>query len=413
MMEPAKISFLRGRPRRRSGAPAPRLAYAALLCLTLALAGGLLLTLVQPALAEPSSTPTSLVLKGKAKEQVGDLRGRAQTVQDEIDGLDLELEHLTEDYNALTVRMEEINRELAQLRRNLDLAETNHAFRMGRVEERLRAAYKTGDDDFLQIILATRDFNDLVKRVRLIYLLANSDQEIATEFEVSADEISLIQEEIRSKKSEELNLQVALTQKQEEIEQRLADRQATLAGLDEEISRVIEEERVRQEEERRRLEAELRARLAQQFAAQQAAQSGPWVGPLPSSPEEVLNQLIETAVAYLGIPYQWGGKRPATGFDCSGLTKWVYAQHGVELAHWSRDQSQMGAPVDPGAMKAGDLLAFGTPVHHVGIYVGDGNFIHAPRTGDVVRIQSLSKRKDLTAIRRFPLVARTAAPRWE
>ena len=52
-------------------------------------------------------------------------------------------------------------------------------------------------------------------------------------------------------------------------------------------------------------------------------------------------------------------------------------------------------------------------MHHVGIYVGDGNFIHAPRTGDVVRIQSLSKRKDLTAIRRFPLVARTAAPRWE
>src|SRR5665648_1225017 len=99
MMEPAKISFLRGRPRRRSGAPAPRLAYAALLCLTLALAGGLLLTLVHPSLAEPSSTPTSLVIKGKAKEQVGDLRGRAQPVQDEIDGLDLELEHLTADYN--------------------------------------------------------------------------------------------------------------------------------------------------------------------------------------------------------------------------------------------------------------------------------------------------------------------------
>jgi len=122
---------------------------------------------------------------------------------------------------------------------------------------------------------------------------------------------------------------------------------------------------------------------------------------------------VETAAAYLGIPYQWGGKRPSTGFDCSGLTKWIYAQHGVELAHWSRDQSEMGAPVDPSAIKTGDLVAFGNPVHHVGIYVGDGNFIHAPRTGDVVRIQSLSTRKDLSAVRRFPLVARVDAPRWE
>ena len=94
--------------------------------------------------------------------------------------------------------------------------------------------------------------------------------------------------------------------------------------------------------------------------------------------------MVETAAAYMGIPYVWGGSKPSTGMDCSGFVRYVFKQHGVILPHYSGYQAQMGVPVDLADIQPGDLLAFGFPVHHVGIYIGDGLFIHTP--GDYVKI---------------------------
>ena len=80
----------------------------------------------------------------------------------------------------------------------------------------------------------------------------------------------------------------------------------------------------------------------------------------------------------MGIPYVWGGSKPSTGMDCSGFTRYVFKQHGVNLPHYSGYQAQMGVPVTLADIQPGDLLAFGFPVHHVGIYIGDGLFIHTP-----------------------------------
>jgi cell wall-associated NlpC family hydrolase len=132
--------------------------------------------------------------------------------------------------------------------------------------------------------------------------------------------------------------------------------------------------------------------------------------PLPLSDDPVANQLVETAAAYLGIPYVWAGALPSTGFDCSGFTQYVFAQHGVNLPHFSVYQSQSGTAVDPRDIRTGDLLCFGLPVHHVGIYVGGGRFIHSPGTGDFVKISVLNDRHDLSAIRRFPITLRNGPP---
>jgi cell wall-associated NlpC family hydrolase len=103
---------------------------------------------------------------------------------------------------------------------------------------------------------------------------------------------------------------------------------------------------------------------------------------------------VAIAAQYLGVPYRWGGASPMTGFDCSGLTMYVYAQLGVHLDHYTGDQIQEGAPVPPAELQPGDLVffdgnAFGVPGHE-GLYIGGGMFIQAPHTGDVVRISSLA-----------------------
>jgi len=91
---------------------------------------------------------------------------------------------------------------------------------------------------------------------------------------------------------------------------------------------------------------------------------------------------------YLGTPYVWGGASPG-GFDCSGLVVYVFSQVGVSLPHSSYAQYGAGVPVSYDQLQPGDLVFF-YGLGHVGIYVGGGNFIHAPHTGDVVKISSLS-----------------------
>ena len=105
-------------------------------------------------------------------------------------------------------------------------------------------------------------------------------------------------------------------------------------------------------------------------------------------------EIVKTAERFLGIPYQWGGSSPETGFDCSGLTVSVYELNGLKLPRSSRQQWQAGKPVDRENMSKGDLVFFATAggkkVTHVGIYIENNQFIHAPRKGKTIRFASLS-----------------------
>ena len=96
----------------------------------------------------------------------------------------------------------------------------------------------------------------------------------------------------------------------------------------------------------------------------------------------------------------YGGTSPSTGFDCSGLTQYAFRQAGITIPRVSYEQAAAGRAVPYSQLRVGDLVAFNSPVSHVGIYVGNGQFIHSPRTGDVVKISKLSSMQ-LTAIRRF------------
>ncbi|HEV2887311.1 MAG TPA: NlpC/P60 family protein [Jatrophihabitans sp.] len=102
---------------------------------------------------------------------------------------------------------------------------------------------------------------------------------------------------------------------------------------------------------------------------------------------------VSAARAQLGKPYSWGGSGPYS-FDCSGLTAWAWRAAGVSLPHNAASQRGSGSSVSRGDLQPGDLVFFGSPAYHVGIYIGDGMMIHAPTTGDVVKVSSLSYMSD-------------------
>ena len=108
--------------------------------------------------------------------------------------------------------------------------------------------------------------------------------------------------------------------------------------------------------------------------------------------------VLDIAQQYLGVPYVWGGTDPS-GFDCSGFVQYVFRQVGVDLPRVSQDQARVGEPVASLAeARPGDLVAFDSPVDHIGIYAGGGKMIVAPKSGDVVKVQDIYETP--TAIRR-------------
>jgi cell wall-associated NlpC family hydrolase len=172
------------------------------------------------------------------------------------------------------------------------------------------------------------------------------------------------------------------------IESQLAQRKQLLSSIRGEIAQLKAQEAAQQ----RALQAAAQARLSR---AAPPETSGIAVGAAAATPEgstvappNVHGGVIGVAMQYLGVPYVWGGASPR-GFDCSGFVMYVFAAIGVSLPHSSYAQFGMGTPVSMSQLQAGDLVFF-SGASHVGIYIGGGQFVHAPHTGDVVKISSLS-----------------------
>ncbi|TFV74378.1 NlpC/P60 family protein [Blastococcus sp. CT_GayMR19] len=123
--------------------------------------------------------------------------------------------------------------------------------------------------------------------------------------------------------------------------------------------------------------------LAAPAAAPVAVQSAAVVAPTAAA-----QVAVDTALAQLGKPYVWGAAGP-NGFDCSGLTQYAYGAAGIGLPHSSRMQAGVGALVAHGDLQPGDLVFFYSPISHVGIYIGNGQMVHAPTSGDVVKVTDI------------------------
>ena len=135
-----------------------------------------------------------------------------------------------------------------------------------------------------------------------------------------------------------------------------------------------------------------------QYAALSAAQQAEVVratsGPVVTAPaavvadSEAAQTVVDTAMAQRGDPYVWAADGPGS-FDCSGLVQYAYAAAGISLPHSSAAQARMGSPVSRADLQPGDLVYFYSPVSHIGLYIGNGMMVHAPTSGDVVKVSSV------------------------
>ena len=129
-----------------------------------------------------------------------------------------------------------------------------------------------------------------------------------------------------------------------------------------------------------------------------APQAAPVAAPAAAA-NGAAQKAVDTALAQLGDPYRWGATGP-NAFDCSGLTSFAYKTAGVSIPRVSKAQSTFGAPVSKAALKPGDLVFFYSPVSHVGMYIGNGQIVHAPSWGSSVKVVKLDSMPSYAGARR-------------
>jgi cell wall-associated NlpC family hydrolase len=350
-----------------------------MIALIVALAAGLML-----AVGSASADPT-----------VSSKRAQAQAILAEVHELDSSLEKSVEAWHYANIQLQKLDTDLRSNKRHLVAAKKSLVVSKERIAQRLRDLYVHGNgDSTLEVLLGSRSLDDVITRLDAIQRVSKQDARILSVVKRYRKEVASRRARLQDAREQQADIVAQRAAEKSSIEGRLAERRQLLSSVKDEIVRLQAEEHARQ----LRLAAAAQARLEAQRLAVSQSQSEAADAAIAASLEETAydpnlpapsyGNVVAIALQYLGIPYVWGGSSPSTGFDCSGFVAYVYAQVGVYLPHHAASQYNSGTPVSREQLAPGDLVFF-DGLGHVGIYIGAGQFVHAPHSGDVVKISSL------------------------
>lgn len=340
--------------------------------------------------------------------RLADARAQAEALRRQVDELEVQAALAAEDQAAATEQLQLVISDELSAEAALADAQRSGAQQRAQASRRARALYMSGGHSTMVASVLTRgstgDLGDVLAGLRTMRTLVGADADAVGQAEQTIDDAVAGSTRLQRLRQERQRLEAEQAKAAEQLRTTLDQQQALLAEADADVVALADQQR-REEEE-----AELAA--AREAAARRSAllattQSGGVVsldlsGPV-EAPTAAAARAIEAALAMRGTPYQWGATGPGT-FDCSGLTMWAYRQAGVAIPRTSRSQ-YAGLPAVPlERLQPGDLVFYAagsspSSIHHVGIYLGGGQMVHAPRTGDVVKVSALWPRELYGAVR--------------
>ena len=296
---------------------------------------------------------------------------QARAVKARIDVLDNHLSIADENYNtARDLHSKLLNQELLAKRR-MDKAKKRINVLQLHLGTRASDMYRTGPLGFLDVLLGSKSFDELATMWDVLKGLNRDDANAVADMKVAKAEATAAHKEFAAKEQAAKVQQTAMYNTRQGILRDQASRKAQLRGIQAEIHAIEV--------------AQAAAEAAASRAAWHSGGGGGGGGNYPNPTIPAHGSVVAYARSRLGCPYVWAASGPRS-FDCSGLMMWCYRQIGISLPHSSRAQINVGQRVSRSNLQAGDLVFFGSPIHHVGMYIGGGMMIEAPYTGARVRI---------------------------
>ncbi len=336
-------------------------------------------------------------------DRLADARAEADRAQSELEVLDDRVAVAAEQYNAAQVQLDETDAKISENQKALRASKSNLAVSRVELSRMLVDAYRQGNPDLVALLLNAGSIDQLVDQSRFVQRVTMHAQQVVRDVRSYAQDVRQREAALDRERATRSS---ALQQREAEkaaIEDTLAERQRLLDSLGSEIQQILSRRLAAQRAAEAQLAANAGGILAdataaaagQDFALGGSVDGGSDAGTYitPPASSSTGGSAASIALGQLGTPYVWGGGAPG-GFDCSGLIAWAYAQVGVSLPHHAASQYAMGTPVPMDALEPGDIVSFHGS-GHAGIYIGGGQYVHAPQTGDVVKVSSLADRSDI------------------
>ncbi|MEG0133836.1 MAG: NlpC/P60 family protein [Clostridium sp.] len=363
----------------------------------------LLIATMGTALATPSSSTQSQL--NNSKKLYNEAVKKVESLEIEVEKLDANIETALEDLEVNKKKVAESKQAISKTESDISVIQSNMDDEQKLFGERMEALYINGVTSYLDILLEAKSFSDLISRIDTVTTLIEYDKQVMADLGTQKTMLATKKQGLEKEQVKLVALETESKAKVKALEEKKTEQNKVIAELTTKQKTYASQIKAYQNA--------LTASLSGTSNNNSSSQGKPSNTGKPGKPNTGDNivpdrgdgdasgmEIVNYAKRFLGTPYLWGGTTPS-GFDCSGFTSYVYRNAaGISLPRQSRVQAGVGTYIgSKGSLQPGDLVFFGSPTHHVGIYVGGGSYIHAPRSGDVVKISPLT-RGDFTHGRR-------------
>ena len=319
---------------------------------------------------------------GASADGIDDKRRQVEAIADQLENLSEQMGMLGEDYAESLVEQAELSVEIEQAQADVGAAEAQLSQMRGTLYMSAVTQFMHGgrNSTLTNLFASAGGVQDALQRSQLTSIAMNQGALTTDSLDATATELMKKKSVLEKKRKQAENVATYVLARKdaaEELASRYEQLQASVQG---DLAVLLREERERRE----RQALEDAQREAAGYKSKYSSLQKKY-GNIPSVSARA-QTAVRAALSQLGVPYRYGMSSPGRAFDCSGLTTYAWGKAGVGLPRNSRRQYNALPKIPKQLAQPGDLIFTGSPIHHVGIYLGNGTMVHAPQTGDVVKI---------------------------